>query len=69
MDFDNQTVLVMGKGGRQRLANLGGHAVEALRNYLRGVAQKRKSTGCKAVSYTHLDGYKRQGIFCGIWAS
>ena len=34
---------------RQRLANLGGHAVEALRNYLRGVAQKRKSTGCKAL--------------------
>ena len=49
VDFDNQTVLVMGKGGRQRLANLGGHAVEALRNYLRGVAQKRKSTGCKAL--------------------
>ena len=29
VDFDNQTVLVMGKGGRQRLANLGGPAVKS----------------------------------------
>ncbi len=49
LDFENQTVLVMGKGGRQRLANLGGPAVEALRNYLAAMAPKRKVSGCKAL--------------------
>ena len=49
VDFGNQTVLVMGKGGRQRLANLGGPAVKALSRYLRCIEQKRKSSGSNAL--------------------
>ncbi len=65
LDLDDKVVLVTGKGSKQRLVPLGGHAVEAIRHWLadRNHLVNRRVSGDPV--FTNLRGGRlsRQGVF------
>lgn len=65
LDLDDKVVLVTGKGSKQRLVPLGGHAVEAIRRWLadRNHLVNRRVSGDPV--FTNLRGGRlsRQGVF------